>query len=67
MESSFHPLCEYVSENKDSANRKEPICTSLILSNPGPFTVGGKDKRRKEKAKQQTVVSFSLDPRSTDP
>jgi len=55
VESSFYPLCEYVSENEDSVDRKEPIYTSLILSTPRPFTVGGKDKRRKEKAKQRTV------------
>jgi len=42
---------EYVSEDKDSVDRKEPIYTSLILSTPGPFTVGRKDKRRQEKAK----------------
>ena len=47
MKSSFYPLCEYVSEDKDSVDRKEPIYTSLILSTPGPFTVGGKDKKRK--------------------
>ena len=53
MKSSFYPLCEYVSEDKDkdSVDRKESIYTSLILSTSGPFTVGGKDKRRKEKAK----------------
>ena len=34
MESSFHSLCEYVSENKDSVDRKEPIYTSLIYYLP---------------------------------
>ena len=56
MKSSFYPLCEYVSEDKDSVDRKEPIYTSLILSTPGPFTVGGKDKRKKEKAKLRTAA-----------
>jgi len=51
VKSSFYPLCEYVSEDRDSVDLKEPIYTSLILSTLGPFTVGGKDKRRKEKAK----------------
>ena len=46
VKSSFYPLCEYVSEDKDSVDRKEPIYTSLILSTLGLFTVGGKDKRR---------------------
>ena len=56
MKSSFYPLCEYVSEDKDSVDQKEPIYTSLILSTPGPFTVGGKDKRKKEKAKLRTAA-----------
>ena len=43
MKSSLYPLCDYVSEDKDSVDRKEPIYTSLILSTLGPFTVGGKD------------------------
>ena len=44
MESSCCLLREYVSENEDSIDGrhsdKQPIYTSLILSIPGPFTVG---------------------------
>jgi len=51
VKSSFYSLCEHASEDKDSADRKEPSYTSSTPSTQGPSTVGRKDKRRKEKVK----------------
>ena len=49
MESSHYLLREYISENEESVGRchsdKQPIYISLILSTPGPSTVGRRIKK----------------------
>ena len=59
MKSSFYPLCEYISEDKDSVDRKEPIYTSLILSTPGPFPAGRKDKTKKRESEIANCCKIS--------
>ena len=55
VESSFYPLCEYVSENKDSANRKEPIYTSLILSTRDHLQLVEKIKEEKRRQNSELL------------
>jgi len=56
VKSSFYPLCECIGEDEHSVDQKEPIYTSLILSTPGPFTVGRKDKRRNSELLQDKPI-----------